>query len=149
MAESAENAVAHVTAMLAKQLKAALSPKQTLLLPLSQSSVFSGFAGQADRIALFGPKALDAQGQTGTTILGSLDDIESTDGTYDYIVGDFPLGLAKAKSTGKPSLLKARYRQNWAMIFLSLLRLSDRGSALFLIEPALSMPDWIGFVQEL
>jgi hypothetical protein len=69
-----------------------------------------------------------------STILTNEEDLIFNDNKFDFIVGDLPFGLNRVESLLP---FKPKINRNWNFIYEGLQRLSEKGLAFFLIEPAI------------
>lgn len=87
---------------------------------------------------------------TGEIITGDpfieLDKIEKT---FDFIIGDLPINMAKSKWVDETKNISISIRRNWIVLLKSLFLLNDSGLGLFLTEPILWSKEWLGFQERL
>ena len=114
------------------ELRFALDLKKSLYLALTEYPLFSD--GYLD---------LD------TTITykqsGALDDLQET---YDYVLGDLPLGMRREEWTDNQNQT-VKVRKNWLFLLRSLFLLSSNGCGLYVVEPALGSAEWSSFCEVL
>jgi len=79
-------------------------------------------------------KTFDSLSFPDSKILINEEDLTTLDKNFDLIIGDFPFGLNRVESTLP---FKPKINKNWNFLYEGLLRLSDNGIALFLIEPSI------------
>lgn len=69
--------------------------------------------------------------------------------SFDFIVGDLPLGSKPVTFEDASNGIRLRANQNWVDIYHSLNHLNDGGLAMFLIEPFFCTKDWPVFIDVL
>lgn len=111
------------------ELKFVLALDSTLHLKLSEYPLFS-----------------ESFFNIGKTIMYENHDVlEKLRNTYDYILGDLPLGMGRAEWTDSQKCLAIKARRNWIFLLHSLFLLNPKGYGLYVVEPALYSTEWMSF----
>jgi hypothetical protein len=92
--------------------------ERSLLIRISNFSVFGSLSSSSKVVSSFDWPSEIAEGEK-----------------YDFIFGDFPLGMSKREEY-KFSSQTLKIRKNWVEIVKSINLLSDDGLAIYLVEPA-------------
>ena len=138
------------TNALAEKIKDHLSLNSVLYINASPFDAFSKVADIADAEIACYPKATNRNGSTHRLhfpkffIGDPFSVLEQGDDSYDLIIGDLALGLARAE--WKDGNINIKARKNWIIILKSLFKLTRNGYGLFLVEPdILRSQEWKKF----
>lgn len=106
--------------------------REILLLKASEVQLFSSFEEDSNKILQIklDKSITDKKYVFGNPMITLNSEPEET---YDYILGDLPLGMNKSEINVLG--MKVRSRYNWIMMLRSLFTLNKEGKAVFVVEP--------------
>ncbi len=114
-------------------IKEKWSLHKTLLMDLSEFSLFSKLDNEADLIFKIHEKGENEKIKYGDPLL-LLDGLKQN---FDLIVGDLPFGWMKEEYKNPKKNIDIKERKNWIVILRSLYNLSENGKGIYLVEPLL------------
>ena len=139
-----------VTNTLAEEIRKQFSFEEILCLCCSEFGIFAEFSKQASIKVLSKAQEEITENITRNVIVGDpFSELDKIDSAFDFVVGDFPMGMANSKWRDETKNISFNARRNWLMLLKSLLLLRENGLGLFLIEPAFWSKQWIDFQEKL
>ena len=137
--------------MLAEEIRKQFSFNEILCLCSSTFGIFDEFSKQASvRIFTQTPSDSFAEEDLARTLIGDpLVELDKLNSTFDFIVGDLPLGMFNSRWIDETKNISISTRRNWLILLKSLLHLKENGLGLYLIEPTFWSKRWKDFQDKL
>lgn len=137
-----------VTNALAEEIRKQFGLKDDLCICYSSFGIFDEFSKTAT-LRIIAQEQENVFLGDNAILANPIFELDNLTNSYDFIVGDLPLGLANAKWNDVSQNIAICTRKNWIVLFKSLFRLKETGIGLFLIEPSFRSKKWKDFISTL
>jgi len=122
-----------LTNKLAREIQEQLNLRSILKITSASYDLFSRIKGDLSILSMRGKNGVSTSDKC---LIGDpFYELEKITESFDYIIGNQPLGLKKARWSDKEKNIIITERMNWLVLFKTLFLLKPQGYGLYVVEP--------------